>query len=181
MKNLLKKTWVRLALVAMVVLAIGATASASPAGKARRTAEDTGGGPYTATVAYVGPFINQLGPFIGSTPKLVLRKVFSGPGDWAVTAVANINESGAVAAAGSSDDHISTVYCELHGSAGNVIGSADDRRLIPAHSTVGVSLSLNGLSTVGPNGGTISLWCSGTAATGLHEAQMMFVQVGGFS
>lgn len=178
-KNVSKRTWVRFALVAMVALAIGATASASSAGKARQIApHDTAGGPYSATVSYIGPFPNQNGEQLTAHNLLnqVVRKVFTGPGDWAVTATANLIERGG------NDDETRDLYCQLRGSAGNVIGSASDRRFIPEDGKVEVSLSVNGLFAVGPTGGTISLRCASDADyIGLDEAQMMLVQVGGFS
>jgi hypothetical protein len=43
------------------------------------------------------------------------------------------------------------------------------------------SLSMNGGAQVPAGGGEVSMWCHGQAASAVAHAQMMMLQVGGFS
>jgi len=74
-----------------------------------------------------------------------------------------------------------TRACELR-SGTSYVGGATDRRVIPISDTVKVSLSMNGGAQVPPGGGEVSLWCqSQNVDFFVDYAQMMMLQVGGFS
>jgi hypothetical protein len=76
------------------------------------------------------------------------------------------------------DGGVRDVYCELRADAG-VIGSADDRRVIPEGEDMRVSLALNGGAHL-PAGGEVSLWCDSQEITVTALAQLMIMKVGGF-
>ena len=77
-------------------------------------------------------------------------------------------------------DAIDTTACELRNGAA-IIGSAVDRRFIPEDDSVDVSLTLNGGAAVPAGGGEVSLWCQSQGGATAKQAQMMILQVGGFS
>jgi hypothetical protein len=96
-------------------------------------------------------------------------------GSWAIVVTANIEPGSPF-----DGDAISTTICELRNGAG-IIGSATDRRFIPEDDLVELSLSMNGGALVSAGGGEMSLWCQSQIVAGVTQAQMMIVQVGGFS
>lgn len=97
-------------------------------------------------------------------------------GSWAVVATATIESPIAF-----NGDLTSDTACELRNGA-NFIGGARDRRVTLDGSISKVSLSMNGGAQIPPGGGEVSLWCSLQDANGdLLGAQMMLMQVGGFS
>jgi hypothetical protein len=101
-------------------------------------------------------------------------------GSWAVSATVNITESNG--SFGPSHDEIRDAYCELRNTTGGPIGSAFDRRLIPETDKAAPSLAFNGGATMGPSGGNVSLYCKSSADSAeVSQAQIMFIQVGGFS
>lgn len=101
-------------------------------------------------------------------------------GSWAVTATADIHTGSPFLG-----DITRTSRCELHDSAGGLIGSAGDRRTIQKDQFGIISLSPNGGAVVPQGGGLVSLWClfqneSDGSIADVEHAQMMFVQVGSF-
>jgi Collagen triple helix repeat (20 copies) len=95
-------------------------------------------------------------------------------GSWAIVATANITNSQI------SRDFNSDTACELRNGAG-FIGGARDRRVTPEGEFSMVSLTMNGGAQIPPGGGEVSLWCSRQDGGVLENAQMMIMQVGGFS
>lgn len=100
-------------------------------------------------------------------------------GSWVVTATVNTTASNS---SFGGDDLHRDLACELRNGTA-FIGGATDRRTIVYEETVKRSLSLNGGAQVSAGGGEVSLWCK--SQNGLNEyvdhAQMMMLQVGGFS
>jgi hypothetical protein len=104
----------------------------------------------------------------------VLSKNLPG-GSWAIVATANLHSL-----IPGSSDRISTCGCELrNGNA--VVGGATDRRVIPEGDRVLISLSMNGGAQVPAGGGEVSLHCHSQNGNSIDSAQMMMIQVGGFS
>ena len=98
-------------------------------------------------------------------------------GSWAVVATVNMRSFFFFL----TPDQITDAGCQLRNGA-DVIGSATDRRLIPEDEVVKRSLSLNGGAQIGSGGGEVSLWCFSQGPTDrLLDAQVMLIQVGGFS
>jgi hypothetical protein len=75
---------------------------------------------------------------------------------------------------------VNTTSCQLRNGA-SIIGSATDRRFISEDDLVELSLSMKGGALVSAGGGEVSLWCQPQIVAGVTQAQMMIVQVGGFS
>jgi hypothetical protein len=96
-------------------------------------------------------------------------------GSWALVATVNLGSSVPF-----DGDAIRIIRCELHNGAA-IIGSAADRRVIPDDDSVLVSLSMNGGAAVPAGGGEVSLWCASQVGAQVQQAQMMIMQVGGFS
>jgi hypothetical protein len=94
-------------------------------------------------------------------------------GSWAIVATATLSSPPFVG------DAVTSSSCELRNGAG-FIGGATDRRTMPAGDHYQVSLSLNGGAQVPPGGGEVSLWCVSQHIQTV-TAQMMMLQVGGFS
>ncbi len=93
-------------------------------------------------------------------------------GSWAIVATANFESPIFLS------DHNSDTACELRNGA-DFIGGARDRRVTAE--VAKVSLSMNGGAQIPPGGGEVSLWCSRQDGGELANAQMMLMQVGGFS
>jgi hypothetical protein len=98
------------------------------------------------------------------------------PGDWAVIGTVNTTSFTQF-----DHDGITDAVCELRaGAAGQVIGSALDRRLIPEGQEVRRSLTLNGGAHL-PNGGRVGVWCRSQASSDhVEHIQLMLMKVGGF-
>jgi hypothetical protein len=96
-------------------------------------------------------------------------------GSWAAAAMANFN--GVPLAT----EQIADATCPLrHGN--NVIGYTTDRRVIPSGDPVSRrSLTMNGGAQVPAGGGEVSLWCLDQGNEYVEHAQIMLIQVGGFS
>ncbi len=94
-------------------------------------------------------------------------------GSWAIVATATLSSPSFV------DDAVTSSSCELRNGTG-FIGGTTDRRAMPAGDHYQVSLSLNGGAQVPPGGGEVSLWCVSQHIQNV-TAQMMMLQVGGFS
>ena len=123
----------------------------------------------TATFAFGGPIElpgNDTFTLIASKPVPA--------GSWAVVATANLSGAGLF-----DGDANRTARCELR-NASVVIGRAADRRFIPENQRFDRSLSMNGGAFIGDGGGTVSLWCASQIGESA-QAQLMFLQVGGFS
>jgi hypothetical protein len=105
----------------------------------------------------------------------VLSKFLPG-GSWAIAATANLTAGGSAGPI----DKITDASCQLRNGS-NVIGGATDRRLIPSQDKVKRSLSMNGGAFVPPGGGEVSLWCNTQWSDNVEQAQMMMIQVNGFS
>ena len=96
-------------------------------------------------------------------------------GSWAVVATADVSPG----IGNFGGDRILSSHCELHNGAG-FIGGTTDRRVLPGGDQVDVSLSMNGGAQVPTGGGDVSLWCSAQLG-GIASAQIMLLQIGGFS
>jgi hypothetical protein len=103
----------------------------------------------------------------------VLSTTLAG-GSWAIAATANL-----VAIGESGRSKITDAGCQLRNGAG-VIGSAADRRVIPADDKVKRSVSMNGGAQVPSSGGEVSLWCNTQWGDYVEQAQMMIIKIGGF-
>jgi len=125
----------------------------------------------TATFATVGQ--------VSFTADDTLTKIASKTlpaGSWAIVATATIPSDLPF-----NGDIIRTSSCELHNPAGNVIGGTADRRVTPDGDQTIQSLSMTGGAIVAAGGGEVSLWCRSQAASTVGSAQIMMLQVGGFS
>lgn len=97
-------------------------------------------------------------------------------GSWAATATVNSTVYGPLASGTTNRD----LSCELRN--GNAfIGGATDRRAIPADEIAKTSLSMNGGAQVPAGGGEVSVWCRSQRIETVNQAQLMILQVGGFS
>lgn len=108
------------------------------------------------------------------------RKVLSKTlpaGSWAIVATANTTAGQGIFSGG---DHIFDASCELRNGA-TPIGGATDRRFVPEDDKVKRSLSMNGGAQVPAGGGEVSLWCKSQIDDRVDYAQMMMMQVDGFS
>jgi hypothetical protein len=105
-------------------------------------------------------------------PTQVLSKALPA-GNWVVVATATVE------APLFNESTIVNTQCELRNGP-SVIGGTEDYKV--TDQSVIVSLSMNGGAAL-PQGGTISLWCQqpNLPGTSLANAQMMIMQVGGFS
>jgi hypothetical protein len=108
--------------------------------------------------------------------KVVSKRLPSG--SWAV--VATVNTGAHDGSFGGAEETTRDLACELrNGDA--FIGGATDRRVIPVEDAK-TSLSMNGGAQVPTGGGEVSLWCkSQMYSEWVNQAQIMFLQVGGFS
>ena len=97
-------------------------------------------------------------------------------GSWAVVATANST----VGLGNFGGDRIVDMTCVLRNGS-DVIGSATDRRVVPADDAAKRSVSMNGGAAVPAGGGTVSLWCKSQLDDDVDQAQMMLTQVGSFS
>ena len=123
----------------------------------------------TATFAFATPNTELL----EDTPKKAISKILPA-GSWAIVATANTHAFPRTAAAGKSD-----LSCELCNGAA-FIGGATDRRFV-GEDGAKRSLSMNGGAQVPAGGGEVSLWCGSLSVENVDHAQMMILQVGGFS
>jgi hypothetical protein len=69
--------------------------------------------------------------------------------------------------------------CELR-SAGNFIGGATDRRVVPSETNAKISLSMNGGAQIAAGGAEISIWCLGQVGGLVDSGQAMFIRLDGF-
>lgn len=97
-------------------------------------------------------------------------------GSWAIVATANTT----VGQGNFGGDRIADAHCELRNGA-SVIGGATDRRFLPADDKVKRSMTTNGGAQVPARGGEVSMWCESQLDDYVDSAQMMLMQVGGFS
>jgi hypothetical protein len=147
----------------------GLVGPAGPAGPAGPQGEPGPAGNSTATFATIGGvFLNLNGTFT----KVLSKNLPAG--SWAVVATANTHALPGGEAAGNAD-----LNCELRNGSG-FIGGATDRRFIPVEGAKR-SLSMNGGAQVPVGGGEVSLWCNSQSFDQIDSAQMMMIQVGGFS
>jgi hypothetical protein len=74
------------------------------------------------------------------------------------------------------------LVCELRNGAA-VIGGASDRRVLPPLDFARRSLAMNGGAFIPSGTAEVSLWCNAQSgpAEDVDGAQIMFLQVGGFS
>jgi hypothetical protein len=112
---------------------------------------------------------------LDETPTKVASKTLAA-GSWAVFATVN-SSSGFYFDGG---DRNADMGCELRNGA-DVIGHATDRRVYPEEATVKRSLSMNGGAFIAAGGGEVSLWCTSQGIDYVADAQIMMLQVGGFS
>ncbi|HEY7795152.1 MAG TPA: collagen-like protein [Gaiellaceae bacterium] len=130
-------------------------------------------GATTATFAFSNGMV--LGTDDGLFYQVVAKNVPGG--SWAVSATVNTRLADQTFGG---EDAITDLICELRSGAG-VIGFAADRRLRTEDDSIKRSLSLNGGAYL-PAGGVVSVWCKsqGWEET-VEHAQMMLIEVGGFS
>jgi hypothetical protein len=155
----------------------GPQGPAGPAGPQGPQGEPGTPGISTATFAFTG----GNGVFLNVSLRKVLSKNLPA-GSWAIVATATVSGI-------TSGEHIADAGCELRNGA-NVIGGTTDRRVFPGDQVLTRSLTMNGGALVPAGGGEVSLWCNsqiggGSGVPGGSEsvdyAQMMMIQVGGFS
>ena len=116
-----------------------------------------------------------LNGLVDNSPQLIVSKQLP-PGSWAV--VATVNSKMLEKAGGG--DVTSDLTCQLRSGA-NVIGSATDRRFSPGGDFSRRTLSMNGGAFVEAGTGPVSIWCGTNFAETIETAQIMMIQVGGFS
>lgn len=155
----------------------GPAGATGPQGPAGPQGEPGPAGNSTATFAFTG----EKEVFLNATFTKVLSKNLPA-GSWAIVATATL-EGGTVS------EHIVDGSCQLRNGA-VVIGGTTDRRVFPGDQQFLIrSLTMNGGAQVPAGGGEVSLWClsqigGGSGVPGGVEAavaQMMMIQVGGFS
>lgn len=143
----------------------GAAGPAGPAGPA--------GGSSSASFGILGDPVD-----IGSDFTLVLTKHVATAGSWTVSTTANVQELNTHF---DDTDEVRDVQCVIHNPVNGVIGTAFDRRFIPAGDGVTASLTMNGGAVTDSGGGDITLWCKSTAdGATVENAQMMLIGIGGF-
>lgn len=152
---------------------VGPTGPQGPQGPAGPQGEPGTAGLSTATFVFTTAPVN-----IDDNMTKILSKNLPA-GSWALVATANIVIHPPFGFP-SGGDGISTSVCELRNGA-TVVGSATDRRFVPADDSVISSLSMNGGAQVPSGGGEVSLWCLSQRGIDVPQAQMMMIQVGGFS
>jgi hypothetical protein len=98
-------------------------------------------------------------------------------GSWAAIATLSTSVPGAF----TGDDIIRDLACELRNGTA-FIGGATDRRVIPPEAAKR-SLAITGGAFIPSGSAEVSLWCSSQngSAEEVDGAQIMFLQVGGFS
>jgi hypothetical protein len=125
-------------------------------------------GPSTATFASATGVILDV-----NSTKVVSKNLPAG--SWAITATANTT----VGISSFAGDRMLSTSCQLRNGT-DIIGGATDRRSVPAGQNGAATLSMNGGAQVPAGGGEVSLWCNGQLPE-KADAQMMMIQVGGFS
>jgi len=149
----------------------GPAGPAGPTGLTGPQGEPGPAGVSTATFAFTTVHVALPEAFT----KVVAKNLPAG--SWAIVATVNTSAFGPI----SGGDNIRDVNCELRNGA-DFIGGATDRRAIPVDDHVYRSLSMNGGAQVPAGGGEVSLWCNSQGGTEtVQHAQMMMIQVGGFS
>jgi hypothetical protein len=152
----------------------GQTGSQGPIGPQGPQGPAGPAGISTATFAFTTAFVALPETFT----KVVSKNLPAG--SWAIVATVNTNVYGQ-GGGPTAGDNVRDVSCELRNGA-TVIGSATDRRAIPLDDLVKRSLSMNGGAQVPAGGGEVSVWCNSQDGTDtVLQAQMMMLQVGGFS
>ena len=141
-----------------------------PAGPAGPQGEPGTAGLSTATFAFTTAPVN-----ISENMAKVLSKNLPA-GSWALVATTNMD----VGRSSFGGDRVLTTACELRNGAA-IIGSAVDRRVAPEDDFAIASLTLNGGAAVPAGGGEVSLWCQSQIGATVTQAQIMMLQVGGFS
>ena len=124
-----------------------------------------------ATVTFAGTGKQEL-PEDGTIVKRVSKNLPAG--NWAIVATANFSTLFYYG----NDPFEGTTRCELRNGA-DVVGFADDRRLV--QTDVHVSLSMNGGAAIPAGGGEVSLWCGSQFGGFIENAQLMIMQVDSFS
>jgi len=151
----------------------GETGPAGPAGPAGPQGPQGEPGPAGISTAM---FVFTTAPInISENMTKVLSKSLPA-GSWALVATTNMD----VGQTSFGGDRILTTACQLRNGAA-IVGSAVDRRFVPEDDFATASLTLNGGAAVPAGGGEVSLWCQSQIGATVTQAQIMMLQVGGFS
>jgi hypothetical protein len=132
------------------------------------------GAPGASTVRFA--FADPSIPRLSDTTTKVASHALPG-GSWAVIATVNTDTYGYWP---HDHDTNADASCALK-NGDTIIGSATDRRVIPVDETIKRSLSMNGGAQVPAGGAEVSLWCTSQWSDRVIDAQVMMIQVGGFS